>query len=50
MKAEGEFEVNLETLDEASLTISADLTNHSDQQVSGLLNGQIENIKFSQPF
>ncbi len=42
--------VNLETLDVASLTISADLINHSDREVSGVVNGEIENIKFSQPF
>lgn len=43
-------EVNLETLMEAQLTVSADLINHSDKQVSGILRGDIEEISFSQPF
>lgn len=42
--------VNLETLDQASLTISADLTNRSDQRASGVVNGEFENIKFSQSY
>jgi len=40
--------VNLETLAEAALTIKADLVNHSDQAVSGILKGEIEEIEFSQ--
>jgi exo-1,4-beta-D-glucosaminidase len=43
-------EVNLETLMEAQLTVSADLINHSDKQVSGILRGDIEKVSFSQPF
>lgn len=43
-------EVNLETLMEARLTVSADLVNHSDKQVSGVLQAKIEEISFSQPF
>jgi len=42
--------VNFETLDQASLTVTVDLINHSDQQVSGFLNGEIEDIKFSQKY
>ena len=42
--------VNVETLDQASLTITAELVNHSGQETTGILKGQIENIEFSQPF
>lgn len=40
-------ELNLETLQEAALTISAELANHEDKTVSGILEGEIESIKFS---
>jgi exo-1,4-beta-D-glucosaminidase len=40
--------VNLETLADATLTITTDLVNHSDQPVSGILQGIIETIRFSQ--
>ncbi len=43
-------EVNLETLGEARLTVSAELMNHSNKQVSGILQGEIEQISFRQPF
>ncbi|MGD9346187.1 MAG: glycoside hydrolase family 2 TIM barrel-domain containing protein [Candidatus Aminicenantes bacterium] len=43
-------ELNPETLTEARLTVSADLINHSDTNVSGILRGEIEDISFSQPF
>jgi exo-1,4-beta-D-glucosaminidase len=39
--------LNLETLQEAALTISAKLANHEDKTVSGILEGEIESIKFS---
>ena len=42
--------VNLKTLDIAALTISADLINHKDQKISGIIKGEIENIKIVQPF
>ncbi len=42
--------VKLETLKQASLTITARLTNHSKRQVSGMVKGEIENIVFSQPY
>lgn len=42
--------VNLETLDEAQLTVSADLINHSSEEVAGILRGEIENITFNQKF
>lgn len=42
--------VNLDTLEEARLTMSAYLINHSDEQVTGILRGEIEEISFSQPF
>ena len=38
--------LNLETLAEASLTVSADVINHGDKAVSGVLQGQIESIRF----
>lgn len=41
-------EVNLETLSAASLTITAELQNHSGQAVSGILKGEVERTAFSQ--
>ena len=43
-------EVDLETLEEARLTVSARLTNHSSERVSGALNAEIEDIRISQLF
>jgi exo-1,4-beta-D-glucosaminidase len=40
--------LNLPSTDKASLTISADLTNTTDQKITGVLKGIIENIVFSQ--
>ncbi len=40
-------ELNLETLREAVLTISAELANNDDKTISGILEGEIESIKFS---
>ncbi len=40
-------DLNVETLDEAGLTITAELTNHTNESVSGMLEGQIESIRFS---
>jgi len=42
--------VNLETLTQAELTISADIVNHSDRQVEGALHGRIDKLVFSQNF
>lgn len=42
--------VDLNTLDEARLTVSADLTNHCSKKVAGMLQGKIGDIRFSQPF
>ena len=39
-------DLNVETLDEASLTISTELTNHTKKEVKGVLNGKIEQISF----
>jgi exo-1,4-beta-D-glucosaminidase len=36
--------VNLETLEEADLTVSVDVVNHTDQAVSGKLEAEIENL------
>jgi exo-1,4-beta-D-glucosaminidase len=41
-------DLDLPSLDAAHLTVSAELTNTSDQTLSGILNGRIEGIKFSQ--
>jgi exo-1,4-beta-D-glucosaminidase len=43
-------DVDLETLAEARLTVSVDLINHSDKKVDGILQGDIEEIFFSQSF
>jgi exo-1,4-beta-D-glucosaminidase len=42
--------IDLNTLEEALLTVSADLINHSDEQASGILKGEVEGISFSQSF
>jgi exo-1,4-beta-D-glucosaminidase len=42
--------VNLETLDQAALTVSVNLVNHSKDQVAGVVKGEIEKVTFSQPF
>ncbi len=42
--------VNLETLAQAELTISADLVNHSDRQIEGVLHGRIDKLVFNQKF
>ena len=38
--------LNLETLAEVDLTVSADVVNHSDKTISGVLEGQIDSIRF----
>ncbi|MFB0566522.1 MAG: sugar-binding domain-containing protein [Candidatus Aminicenantaceae bacterium] len=43
-------DINLETLQDARLTISAELRNHSDRKVSGILEGKILDILFSRSF
>lgn len=43
-------EVNLDTLEEARLIVSADLVNRTGEKVSGVLNGEIEDIRFEQSF
>ncbi|MEA3227154.1 MAG: glycoside hydrolase family 2 TIM barrel-domain containing protein, partial [Planctomycetota bacterium] len=40
-------ELNLEGTREAKLVISAELANHTDRSVSGILEGEIESIRFS---
>ncbi len=42
-------DVNTETLDEASLTITTDLVNHSSRAISGKLTGTSEDFSFSVP-
>jgi exo-1,4-beta-D-glucosaminidase len=39
--------LDLATLKEARLTVSAELRNHADRPVSGTLEGRIENLRFS---
>lgn len=39
--------VNLETLGEARLTVQAELRNHGAETANGVLEGRIENIRFS---
>ncbi len=41
--------LNLPSTDEAELTVRAELTNSTDQQIEGVLRGKIEQIEFSQP-
>lgn len=43
-------EVNLKTLREADLTIKAKLTNYTSKDVSGTVNGNIGDIKFSKKY
>ncbi len=42
--------VNLETLDEASLSITSNLVNHCDKEVSGIFKVMINDIEFEQSF
>ncbi|MCP5053416.1 MAG: glycoside hydrolase family 2, partial [bacterium] len=42
--------VNLHTLQQASLTITAQLVNHTPREVSGIVKGKIETINIEQPF
>ncbi len=42
--------LDLETLEEARLTVSAELSNHTEKKLSGILRGEIEQIEFDQPF
>jgi exo-1,4-beta-D-glucosaminidase len=42
-------DVNTQTLDEASLTITADVVNYSRSAVNGKLTGKIEDVEFSVP-
>jgi exo-1,4-beta-D-glucosaminidase len=39
--------LNLETLDEATLTVTAELVNHRQRSISGILEGEIESLRFS---
>lgn len=39
--------LNLETLEEATLTVTAELANHGQHIVSGILEGKIESLRFS---
>jgi len=41
--------LNLPSLDKARLTVTAELTNSTDQAIEGTLKGKIENAEFSQP-
>ncbi len=41
-----ETKVELKTLRKANLNISTEIVNHTDKKVSGILQGEIENIKF----
>jgi exo-1,4-beta-D-glucosaminidase len=43
-------DVNLETLDEVSLTVSTTLVNHTDQPVEGVLEFEIGDIKFNRDY
>lgn len=43
-----ETRLNVGTLDEATLTVSTELVNHADRTVSGILEGEIESVKFSE--
>jgi len=40
--------LNLETLDEATLTVTAELVNHGQHSISGILEGEIESLRFSE--
>ena len=39
--------LNLETLDEATLTVTTELANHRHRSISGILEGEIESLRFS---
>ena len=39
--------LNLETFDEATLTVTAELANHGQRSASGILEGEIESLRFS---
>jgi exo-1,4-beta-D-glucosaminidase len=39
--------LNLQTLDEATLTVTAELVNHRQNSISGILEGEIESLRFS---
>ena len=39
--------LNLETLDEATLNVTAELVNHGQSSISGILEGEIESLRFS---
>ena len=39
--------LNLKTLDEAALTVTAELANHGQHSISGILEGEIESLRFS---
>jgi exo-1,4-beta-D-glucosaminidase len=41
--------LDLPAADKAHLTVTAEVSNHTDHAVKGALKGQIENIQFSQP-
>lgn len=43
-------EVDVVTLEKASLTVSADLSNNTGKMVSGVVSGEIEDIRFEQSF
>ena len=45
-----ETKVDLSTLKEAALTISAELVNHSRQKVSGVLEGSLSSAEVNRPF
>ena len=38
--------LNLQTLDEATLTVTTELVNHSRQRISGTIEGEIESLRF----
>jgi exo-1,4-beta-D-glucosaminidase len=42
--------LNLDTLEEARLIVSAELTNHTEKRLKGSLKGEIEQIEFDRPF
>jgi exo-1,4-beta-D-glucosaminidase len=39
--------LNLQTLDEAALTVTAELANHGQHSISGILEGEIESLRFN---
>jgi exo-1,4-beta-D-glucosaminidase len=42
--------LNLDTLEEARLIVSAEITNHTEKRLSGTLKGEIEQIEFDRTF